>query len=453
MKNILLFATATIISLWVAAQPCAGKRYANDVFTNLVMDSAIHYGFNLNEDGSGDSLTLDFYQPANDTAKIRPLIIWAHGGAFIDGSRQDSDMVSLSQHFAKKGFACASINYRLVANPFNLIGDTTAMTEAVIRAAQDMKAAIRFFYKDRLTADRYKIDTTNIFIGGSSAGAFTSLHVAYLKRNCQIYPYLGGASLSDSVQLAQLEGLDGYSGNQCYSSKINGVINLCGALGVYAWLEKGDIPLCSMHGTLDGTVPYGSGEVILSGIPVIHVDGSRMIYQQAQTVSVQNNFYTWLGAGHMPYYGNTPSALLYMDTTVNFVRDFLIGRLGIACSDLQPADTPYGNASLYAYTPCTGNTAPSNCSLLGIQNQAGNLFEKIYPNPSANSITVFFNNSISVNPVYSIELLDRTGRRVKMDTCLQTSYKLEKDNLEAGIYFLKVCDKVGNTSVKKIIFE
>ena len=100
---------------------------------------------------------MDIYEPNGDTETARPLIIWAHGGSFIGGSKTDGDVVTLADKFVKKGYVFASINYR-IGNDWPIT--QASATKAVVRAVQDMKASIRFFYKDRVTADTYKIDTT-----------------------------------------------------------------------------------------------------------------------------------------------------------------------------------------------------------------------------------------------------------------------------------------------------
>jgi len=438
MKNYLILAVALAIGSAASAQTCTTTRYASDVFANTTVTTAIPYGSNVTYTGTTQTLTLDLYQPTADTAKMRPLIIWAHGGSFVGGTSADVDVTSLSQHFAKKGFVCASINYRLGTASFDSVG----LIPAVVRAVQDMKAAIRYFYKDRATANMYKIDTNNIFIGGSSAGSITALHTEYMKRTCEINTWI------TPTALAALGGIDGYSGNQCYSSKVKGVIDLCGALAKYAYFEAGSTPLCSMHGTADMTVPYGRG-MVNPGIPIMNVDGSRMIYAQSLVVGVQDNFYTWLGAPHVPYAGASATQLAYMDTTVNFVRDFLIGRLGITCTALQPADAPSGVATLYAFTPCSGNVT-FNCSTAGVENLTVNLFEDVYPNPSNGNVNVVFVNN---NATYTVELFDITGRLVKSDMTSQAAYTLEKGNLGQGVYFLKVANKKGEASVRKIIFN
>jgi len=162
MKKIYLITLSTLLTAaYLKAQtPCATGRYASDTFTNVTTTSNVVFGSNITASGTTQSLTMDIYQPTGDIETNRPLIVWAHGGSFIGGTKTDADMVALSQAFTKKGYVCASINYRLGLTPFDSVG----AVKAVLRAVQDMKASVRFFYKDKLTTNTYKIDTTNIFI-------------------------------------------------------------------------------------------------------------------------------------------------------------------------------------------------------------------------------------------------------------------------------------------------
>ncbi|MFI5142119.1 MAG: T9SS type A sorting domain-containing protein [Bacteroidia bacterium] len=434
MKKIYLSVAAALAISTAATAQCTGL-YAADVYS-VTTTTAITYGSNLDYTGAATTLTLDFYEPTGDLSTARPLIIWAHGGSFIGGTSADADVTSLSQHFAKKGYVCASINYRIGVSSFDSVG----LNQAVVRAVQDLKAAIRFFYKDKKTGtNTYKIDTTNIFIGGSSAGSITVLHTEYLNKACKIYPYV------DSTTLAGLGGLDGASGNAGYSTKVKGVIDLCGGLGIYGWLEAGNTPLCSMHGTADATVPYSRG-IVNPGIPIQYIDGSRMIYERALCVGVQDNFYTWLGAPHVPYAGTTTAQLAYMDTTVNFVRDYLLQRLNITCTNLQNPNPAHGSATLYTYT-ASCSSGPGVC-ISGIKSVNTNLLQEVYPNPSENEIKVVFANE----DTHTIQVTDLSGRVVKLAVTTQAVYTLEKSNLTSGVYFLKVSNNQGETSVQKIIF-
>ena len=412
-----------------AQSPCAAGLYSSDVFPNVTTTTAVAYGANADYLGKNQVLTMDVYEPTGDPSLSRPLIIWVHGGSFLFGTSGDVDVTSLSNHFAKKGFVCASINYRLGMSKV----DSANAILAVIRAVQDLKASIRYFRKDKATTNTYKIDTANIYIGGSSAGAITALHTAYLNRDCQITPYCNASTL------ASMGGLAGNSGNAGYSTSVKGVISLCGALATYGLLEAGSPPLCSMHGTADKTVIYGRGRVN-PGVSLIYLDGSRVMYAQAKAVGVQNNFYTFPGAPHVPFAGNTPTQLAYMDTTVKFVRDFLIARMGCTDAPLMPPNTPVGTATLYPYTAC----------ITGIENHEGvSLLHSVFPNPSNGNVNVVFSNN---NSNHTVELIDITGRVISSARTNDAVYILEKGSLNAGVYFLKVSNTKGDASVQKIVF-
>lgn len=437
MKKIYLLAltTFTVFNLAKAQTPCSTGRYSSDTFTNVTTTSNITFGANVTAGGANQNLTLDVYQPTGDLETARPLIIWAHGGSFIGGSKTDADVVALSQAFAKKGYVCASINYRLGLTPFDSVG----AVKAVLRAVQDMKASIRFFYKDKLTANTYKIDTNNIFIGGSSAGAITALHTAYLDKSCEVNYYI------NPTDLTTLGGMEGYSGNQCYSSKIKGVINLCGALGRYGWIQPGDVPFCSMHGTIDATVKYNRGFAAPLGIQLILLDGSRMLKEQANAIGLSNPFYTWYGKDHVPYASST----VYMDSTVKFVRDFLISNLGCTNPALIAPNTPAQTANLYAYTPCTTNVS-QNCFVTGIANELSPIISEVYPNPSENDMTIVFENS---STTHKIELFDVTGKIISSETTEESTFKIKKNNTSTGLYFLKVTNRAGQSTTQKVIFK
>lgn len=422
-----------------AQEPCSTGRYSSDVYSTVTTTSNIVYGQNTSFNGSATSLKLDFYEPDGDTASVRPLIIWAHGGSFLGGSKTDNDVATLSQKFAKKGYVCASIDYRIGFFPI----DSANAVKAVIRAVQDMRAAVRFFYKDRADGtNTYKIDTNNIFVGGSSAGALTALHMTYLDRTCEINDYVNSATM------ASMGGLEGNSGNPCYSANVNGVINLCGALAKYGWLEAGDLPLCSIHGTADGTVKYNRG-VVNPGVPLMYLDGSRMLHERAEAIGVQSNFYTFYGANHVPYGGTNATAIAYMDTTVNFVRDYLIDRLGCTDAALQAANTPAETATLYPYTDCSGNEPMDFCTGAGINEMNKEVAFKVFPNPANESMTIQF----EVEGSHTIELVDFSGRMILSEIIQSNSYLLERGALKNGMYLLKVTNERGMTSTQSVVFN
>lgn len=419
------------------SQPCLNGRYANEVFPSHTLTSNITYGANTSFSGANTTLKLDFYEPSGDTEMNRPLIIWVHGGSFIGGSKTDQDMQELSIRFAKKGYACASIDYRLGFFPI----DSANAVKAVVRAVQDLRASLRFFYKDKQTTDTYKIDTNRIYVGGSSAGAITALHVAYLDDPCEISGYL------NSTLINQLGGLEGNSGNPGYSSDVQGVINLCGALAKYVWLEPGDVPLCSLHGTSDGTVKYNRG-VVNPGTPLMYLDGSRMLHDRACAINVQSNFYTFPGAPHVPYLGTGSTALAYMDTTERFVRDFMVEQLGCTETPLQLANTPLQLAILYPSTYCDGSSADEACTT-GVPIIENEWSVSLFPNPSSEISTLQVDKGL----FKSVRILDFSGKVLVSMEHNSMSVNINTDLLPNGQYLVMYMLDNYQTGYKKLTVQ
>ena len=432
MKLLLgLFLTAFYALSLNAQSPCTDGRYANDVFNDFVKTSNITFGQNATWTGGQYTLKLDFYEPEGDTETERPLLIWVHGGSFIGGSKTDPDMVAFSERFTKKGYACASIDYRIGFFPI----DSANAVKAVVRATQDLKAAIRFFYKDKQTANTYKIDTNKIFIGGSSAGAITALHVAYLDDACEIEDYLSQSTI------ASMGGIEGTSGNPGYSSTIQGVINGCGALARYSWMEADDVPLCSFHGTADGVVTYNRG-IVNPGVPLMYLDGSRMLHERACAIGLEEYFYTYQGAGHVPYASNSG----LMNLTINFIRDFLVLQLGCNETPLQPENAPSEEAVLYAIDDCDGNPIIDECTLSGMAENEGQSFS-IFPNPSSGLLSVNADFEFDKASVFNIQ-----GQKLKTQVVALNGTKIDLSKFKAGSYLIQL-EKSNGTVSKTLKFE
>ncbi len=210
--------TATLLSIlftvFAFAQDCSDGRYKESIFSDFTKTSNLQYGSNVDKNGSSTDLFVDIYQPDGDTLTDRALIIMAHGGSFIGGDKAGADVVPICEDLSKKGYVVASISYRLGMNNIPFPGpDSADATEAVYRAVQDGRAAVRYFRKDfSENNNSFGIDTSMIFFGGVSAGGFTALHLAYLDENSEIPAYI------DTVGQPGLDGgLEGNSGNPGYS--------------------------------------------------------------------------------------------------------------------------------------------------------------------------------------------------------------------------------------------
>jgi para-nitrobenzyl esterase len=421
MKNIFTLLSFSALALPLSAQNyCGSARYDSEVFSNVTITSDVTYGSNTNVNNATVTLKMDIYEPSGDTASIRPLIVFAHGGSFLGGSKTDQDQVDLCTHFAKRGYITATIDYRTgIGFPIN----EGNAKKAVWRATQDMKAAVRFFRQDAATSNTYKIDPNMIFVGGTSAGAFMALHLAYLDQPSEV---------PTEIDTTQLGGLEGNSGNPGYPSTANAVINLCGALGDADYMVPGDIPVVSLHGTVDETVPYATEMLyILGSFQIMVVDGSRTIHEHADSINVPNAFYTWYNKDHVPYAGTSTSAIAHMDTTVRFVSNFLYQQL--SCTPTDP--NPLPNAPAY--------------DNVGIEDLSSNSGNNLFPNPSSGSVILYRNGDKSDA---TIMFIDIAGRTIKQGNISGEYAQLNVSDLVAGTYFLRVINEKG-TSVYMLVKE
>lgn len=384
------------------------KLYQVDVTTN------VEYGQNTNFSGQNQKLRFNFYEPQGDTLEKRPLIIWAFGGSFLFGDKLSPDIVRLSNEFAERGYTCASIDYRLFFFPIN----QEQTLKAVVRAVHDMKAAVRFFRKDALTTNTYNIDPDRIFVGGVSAGGITAVQVGYLDLTEEIPAVL----VPDS---ASFGGIEGVSGNPGYPSNPNLIINLCGAVGDTNWMVPSDVPIVSLHGTSDGTVPYGSQEIEVTGTPIgFFVDGSGSLHVRADNLGIDNLLYTWQGVGHTPFISTSNGSIneAYMDTVVWTVRDFT---LPYACREI---------------------------TTVGVNDAADLLDFNVFPNPASGQVRVNFANGAPSG--MNLSITDMTGKQLLQAPVQvgQIAALVDIGNLAPGIYFVSAQSGEQTVNKKLIVY-
>lgn len=295
MKKTLLVSivfSALCAGLLSAQNPgCDGSRYLNNVFPS-VKKTTVAYAPTVNHLGQNINLSMDVYEPAGDNLAARPVVILAHGGSFIFGDK--SMMQQWCELLAKKGYVAVSIQYRLY--PFLVLGipDSTQIFDTAIKATGDMKAAVRYFREDAATANLFRADASNIFIGGYSAGAVTALHTGYLDADDQIPGFLQTLITTNGG----LEGISGTASNHTYSSSSKAIVNMSGGLYRSYWVDNTESPLVSIHGTADATVPYTYG----LAANIAFLEGSSLVHAQAEAVGLWNNLLTVPGAGHTDLY-------------------------------------------------------------------------------------------------------------------------------------------------------
>ena len=178
-----------------------------------------------------EDLRFDLYQPQNDTAKRRPLVIIVHGGAFVSGGRDDQNqpIVAYSDSLAARGYVVASIDYRIglalktVGN--QLLIDSVDFKRSVLWGVQDLQAAIQYF---KVNAKDYGINPNRIFVVGCSSGAILALQ-----------------SIIENKK-----------------TKPDAVISLWGAVMDKVQIKNISVPVLLVHGTRDEIIPFKEGRML-----------------------------------------------------------------------------------------------------------------------------------------------------------------------------------------------
>lgn len=270
------------------------QRYVTYVFTDL--DSIIGgtYGNAIDYLGSNQNLLFDFYAPKSDTILKRPLIIYIHGGGFTSGTRAYPSVKLLCKKMARKGYAVATIDYRLDPNfqLYNSEANRRAMTDAM----HDAKEAIRYF---KANAELYKIDTTKVFIGGESAGSITAMMAAYVDKQEETSPY----------PLANPNNPVGSNSNSHVGNTVQATMCLCGMLlDTTAIEDSNDPPILWTHGSNDSYIP---------------ISLSFNVVKRALNVGLPIQTKVYKNATHCPWYYGNPNWETYLDSTINEITSFL----------------------------------------------------------------------------------------------------------------------------------
>lgn len=379
---------------------CPAGRYNSELFSS-VTKTTVTYSTPYN-------LMMDVYEPTGDTYTARPVIILAHGGSFVGGTRVDDVTVdSLCVRFARRGYVTASIDYRLSDFIHMFSSDSTQPIDVVIKAVSDGKAAIRYFMKDAATTNTYKVDTNNIFIGGNSAGAVLYMHVGYLEDTAECPPYILAAMNANG-------GFEGNSGNAGYTTKSKAIIDLAGALNKPSFVGTGDKPSVNFQGTADNVVPYDC-DYPLGGYCRVKLCGMGTLEPDMTANSVYHMTKIFTGESHVPWDSN-PAEFKTVDSLTTI---FLYN---LVCTNVASVNELRANTEV-----------------------------SVYPNP-ANDIV----NISAVAEVKDAAIYDATGRTVLYeDGAGKLAFEVNTSKLPGGVYFVKLhfVNENNMPVVKRVVVE
>ena len=215
-----------------------------------------------------------------------------HGGAFYFGSKDDKSITQWCRHLASMGYVTASIDYRI-----GFLPTMTSIGRAGYRAVQDAHAAMRFLVSHQ---EEYGIDTSMLFVGGCSAGAITTLNLAFMTNETR--PEYTRSSL-----LAPDLGDINTCGNDIRANfHIKGIIDMWGAISDTTFMRGHNIPILAFHGDADDIVPYDYDYPfgvagVLKTMLVEKMYGSSCIVDRAIKSGNKAQLVTFSGYKHSPH--------------------------------------------------------------------------------------------------------------------------------------------------------
>lgn len=338
-SSLLVLLFITIFSGFVQSKECQKCRYTSSIFDSVTTET-VKFGKGVNADGQMQELFMDVYQPYGDTASQRPVFVFAFGGGFIQGSRDDDYVQRVCRKLAETGYVAAAIDYRTgIDVASGILGPVEEFMRVFFRPMQDMRGAIQYFkaHADSM-GNTYRVDTNMIIVGGGSSGAITAMNVAY-------------ADSAEYAEIGDISAIDNLGGFRSTSGFYKGynwddiaaVFNVAGGMVEADWVDPGEPPLISAHGDEDNTVPYRGGNFGIAQF-TIGLEGSFLIDSMAKERGVCSYLFTLEGVGHP----SGSSASLFINKFVNraFPRMQAVVERQTFCCDLDVAITPPSNDTI-----------------------------------------------------------------------------------------------------------
>lgn len=390
-------------------------RYKDEVFS-IFKHADIQYGSNYDSKNQLTNLLMDVYEPQNDTASFRPVIFFVHGGSFVGGDRTDQAINKTAEFFAKKGYVTVNIEYRVqqttLISPFVDFGNANNWFRAIARATQDLKAAIRYIKEDvAQNNNTYKVDTSTIFIYGSSAGAISALHTVFLDDTSEMNYYFKAA-------YNDLGGLDGNSGSPGHNIKgVKAVVSCSGAIFDLNCIDNNkDVQYLAFHNNPDLTVPFDVGCFITVACWLGNFYGDNKIFPKIKGFGTNAEFYPINKLGHpVDQVSDTATHRLVLDKTTDFL-----------------------------YKIMNQNITTS------VRNNLVKTFE-LFPNPTTGTITLNIPKEIQYKNAI-IDIVDIAGEKVFSLEIKNKEIVLLNPDLPNGMYVVSITTDTQNY-ISKLVIE
>lgn len=461
------------------------QRYITEVFSNVTVTDTVTFGTNisiLTGSPQQQTLKMDVYEPTGDTASERPVVIFLHTGSFLPqglnqqcvGSVKDSGTVAMCTSLAKRGYVVATLDYRLGWNPLAPTEEEKRglLINAVYRALQDTKTAVRWFRKDENEgSNQFKINPDKFILMGQGSGGYIAL--AYVTLDDPSEMFIDKFIYSNQTPMVDTSLSGNYDGTLnrplCianhvgYSNDVCMAVNMGGALGDSTWLEAGDVPIVAFHVPSDPFAPYATGTVFVPGtsLAVVEVSGSYDVARKSNELGnndifVNTNFndpYTPVAnTKNDGYEGLYPFNLSgvqagpweWWDTGCQYHQEGLATNPDMSKTKaLTHIDTIMGYA-------CPRMAVACELVNVGIEEAMLNHSIEVYPNPTEGVLNI--SSNMNNNTVEYVQFFDTMGRMVYNETINNSLFTVNTSDFAPGLYLVNIATKQG-TVVKRVVVK
>lgn len=221
--------------------------------------------------GSDPKQKLDVYLPAGRTSSDTPLLIYIHGGGWIDGDKSEFLQVKAAMDSEFPGYAFASLNYRLF--------DFATGKNGIVEQEKDIIAAFNYI-ESQLSAWNISDD---FIISGASAGGHLALLHAYKNNTSGLKAAVVFFPPTDLIELFPFNnfttlGLTALLGGTPTSAK-----QVYLQSSPITHIDPNDVQTIFFHGDLDTVVP---------------ISQSQSLEQKLKRENVRHKFTVVQGQGH-----------------------------------------------------------------------------------------------------------------------------------------------------------
>ena len=238
--------------------------------------------------GSDAAQKMDIYLPAGRKTDSTRLVIMVHGGAWLEGDKNDFAPYVTILKQRLPGYAIANINYRLATTSGNFFPTQE----------NDMKAAVDFLLQK---TSEYNI-SQKIVLLGASAGAHMSLLQAYKYASPKIRAVVSYFGPTDITSLYNSASVNTKVGLQLLLGGTPTNSSMYLQSSPTNFVDAQDPPTIIFHGDTD---------------PIVNVAQSTLLRDKLQAAGITNQLTVYPGLGHDVW----PSAI--MNETFTKIEAFL----------------------------------------------------------------------------------------------------------------------------------